>query len=183
MTNTPANTQPTPGPRRNLSGWAINISLIAAIFIGVQWWQARPMASGEAPELSGQLLSGKQFELAGLKGRPVLVHFWATWCPVCKLGEGDIASLAGDHQVITVAMQSGGRDDIIAYLTERELSFPVLSDPYGELASAWGVPGVPASFILDASGTIHSSTMGYTTKPGIEARLWAARHLGAAVEH
>ena len=183
MTNTSTTPEPSPRPRRKLSSWAINISLILAAFICIQWWQTRPMASGKAPALSGPLLSGGQFELSSLKGKPALVHFWATWCPVCKMGEGDIAQLARDYEVITVAMQSGEPGEINAYLAERNLDFPVLSDPYGEFAGTWGVPGVPANFILDASGTIHSSTVGYTTKPGIEARLWAADHLGAEVEH
>lgn len=171
------------GPRSRWSGWAINVSLILFAFICIQWWQTRPMASGKAPDLSGQLLSGMPFELSSLEGKPVLVHFWATWCPVCKMGEGNIAQLAHGHEVITVAMQSGDPTEIGAYLSERDLAFPVLPDPYGEIASAWGVQGVPVNFILDASGTIHSSTVGYTTKPGIEARLWAARHLGAKAQN
>ena len=179
MTNTSATPEPNTRPRRKWSGWAINIGLILIVFLVIQWWQTRSMVSGEAPDLAGQLISGKPFELSSLKGQPVLVHFWASWCPVCKMGEGDIAQLTRGHEVITVAMQSGDPIEISAYLAEKGLTFPVLSDPDGEIASAWGVPGVPANFILDASGTIHSTTVGYTTKQGIEARLWAARHMGA----
>jgi peroxiredoxin len=57
------------------------------------------------------------------------------------------------------------------------LNFPVLPDPYGELASAWGVAGVPASFVVDGAGRIRFATVGHTTEAGLRARLWAAETL------
>lgn len=174
MTASP-NPEPSTGPRRNWSSWAINIALILAFSVAIQWWKARPMASGEAPDLSGQLLNGEQFDLSGLKGKPVLVHFWATWCPVCRMGDQDIDAIAEDFHVVSVAMQSGGSREISSYMGAEGLDFPVVLDEHGHLASDWGVPGVPASFVVDREGQIRSSTLGYTTEIGLRARLWAAQ--------
>ncbi len=77
-----------PPRRRRLSRWALDLALILAVFLGVQWWQARPLASGAAPPLSGLTLNGQAMDLTSLRGTPVLVHFWATWCPACKLVNG-----------------------------------------------------------------------------------------------
>ncbi|HYN79792.1 MAG TPA: protein disulfide oxidoreductase [Lamprocystis sp. (in: g-proteobacteria)] len=159
------------GKRR--SGWLTNLLLILAVFVGVQWWTARPLATGAAPALIGHTLDGAAFDLKDLRGQPVLVHFWATWCPVCKLGNSAIDMIAKDHRVVTVAMQSGSATFIDRFLNEEGLSFPVVPDESGAIASRWGVPGVPATFIIGADGQIVSATMGLSTETGLRARLWA----------
>jgi thiol-disulfide isomerase/thioredoxin len=152
--------------------------LILGVVAAVSWWRSAPLAHGDAPALNGQLLlTGESFDLAGLRGQPALVHFWATWCPVCGLGNGTIDAIAEDYPVITVAMQSGSPADIVGYMTNEGLSFPVIPDPHGELASRWGVRGVPTSFVVDGHGRIRFATVGYTTGIGLRGRLWTARHL------
>lgn len=159
---------------RRLRGWLLNLVLILVIVAGVQWWKGRHLASGEAPTLSGITLEGQTLDLAAYQGRPVLVHFWATWCPVCRLGNGAIDAIARDHQVVSVALQSGDAAEIQQYMTAEALSFAVVPDETGALASPWGVPGVPATFILDPNGHIASSTMGFSSEWGLRTRLWAA---------
>jgi peroxiredoxin len=158
----------------------VNLALVLAVFAGVQWWKGRPLASGEAPTLTGRTLDGHDLDLAALRGEPVLVHFWATWCPLCRLGNGAIDAIARGHRVVTVALQSGGAADVRGFLAEEGLSFPVVPDEDGQLSRQWGVQGVPATFILDAHGHIAFSTMGLSTEPGLRARLWAAAHLRSA---
>lgn len=155
-------------------GWIGNILLIVAIFAAVHWWRARPMASGEAPPLAGIGIDGAPIALADHRGSPLLVHFWASWCPVCKAMDGSIAAIAEDHPVITVAMQSGGADAIQSFLRQAGLGFPVLPDPTGQVASRWGVPAVPATFVLDPEGRIAYATVGFSTESGLRTRLWAA---------
>ena len=168
-----------PGPRRQrLSRWVLNLALILTVFLGVQWWQARPLASGAAPPLSGLTLNGQAMNLASLRGTPVLVHFWATWCPACKLVNGAIDAIAKDHRVMTVAMQSGDSTEVRRFMAQANLGFPVVTDEDGALADRWGVRGVPASFVLDADGQIAYATTGVSTETGLRARLWAAATLG-----
>lgn len=161
-------------PKRRLRGWLANILVILVIFVGVQWFKSRPLASGQAPDLSAPTTMAQPFDLASLRGQPTLVHFWAVWCPVCKLGEGDIEALSSDYQVITVAMQSGSDMEINNYLQKQGLSFDAIADPYGEIATQWGVRGVPASFVLDSSGNIRFASVGYSTGMGLRGKLWAA---------
>jgi thiol-disulfide isomerase/thioredoxin len=107
----------------------------------------------------------------------VLVHFWATWCAVCRLGNGAIEAVARDHRVITVALQSGDAAEIRRYLASEGLAFDVVPDETGALARGWGVPGVPATFVLDPAGRVAFSTLGLTTEWGLRARLWGAAHI------
>jgi peroxiredoxin len=163
-----------PHRRGRARGWLLNLLLILVILGGVQWWKARLMASGEAPPLNAVGLDGRTLDLVDLRGQPVLVHFWATWCPVCRLENGTIDAIARDHRVVTVALQSGDTAEIQRYMTAEGLSFQVMQDETGALASQWGVPGVPATFILDPAGRIAFSTPGISSEWGLRARLWAA---------
>jgi thiol-disulfide isomerase/thioredoxin len=155
--------------------WAINLLLILALFVVVQVWRAQPLAKGPAPALAGTLLDGDRVDLTNLRGEPVLVHFWATWCPICRMGDQDINALSEEFRVISVAMQSGGRRQVAEYMSNEGLDFPVILDEYGKLATIWGVRAVPASFVVDPKGQIRFATMGYTTEIGLRGRLWAAR--------
>jgi len=148
--------------------------VLLVLIFGIRAWQQSGTASGPAPALAGELLDGKPVSLAAFAGRPVLVHFWATWCPICRAEQGSIDALARDVPVITVAMQSGDRDAVVQHLRKEELSFPVLNDPDGVIAAQWGVRAVPASFIVDGAGQIRFLEIGYTTGVGLRLRLWLA---------
>jgi thiol-disulfide isomerase/thioredoxin len=167
-----------PKPKRRLRGLLVNVAVILVIFLGIQWYKSRPLASGAAPPLTGVSVTGESVDLEALRGEPVLVHFWATWCPTCKLEEGSIDSLSRDYQVVTVAMQSGGDREVAAYLRKQGLGFDAVADPYGEIAAEWGVRGVPSSFVLDAGGDISSRNVGYTPGVALRGRLWAATGAG-----
>ncbi len=148
--------------------------MVLVLFLGIRAWQQGGTASGPAPALAGELLDGKPVALAAFAGRPVLVHFWATWCPICRAEQGSIDALARTAPVITVAMQSGDRAAVARHLRKEALHFPVLNDPDGVLAAQWGVRAVPASFIVDGAGQIRFVEVGYTTGAGLRLRLWLA---------
>lgn len=161
-------------PKRRWRRWATELGLVILVVFAIQWWQARDSISGQAPVLQGRLLTGERFDLAELKGSPALVHFWATWCPLCRLEEDSIDGIADDFPVVTIATTSGEAVEVKAYLAEKGLDFPVLLDESGDIGREWGVKGVPASFILDGEGNIAHTTVGYSTGIGLRLRLWLA---------
>jgi thiol-disulfide isomerase/thioredoxin len=160
-------------PRRWLR-WLRDLALLLALFAAVQWWQARDLVKDQAPPLAGLLIDGTPWQLNPADG-PYLVHFWATWCPICRLEQGSIDSIARDHPVITIATSSGTAEELQAYMREHGLGKAVMLDEDGHLARAWGVSGVPASFVVDRSGAISHAGMGYSTGWGLRLRLWLAR--------
>lgn len=162
-------------PRARYWRWLRDIFLVLVVVFGVQWWQSRDLPLGAAPSLAGADLQGQPLALLNQQGKPVLVHFWATWCPICRLEEGSIASIAEDHAVLTVATNSGSAEEVAAYLKEQGVDFPVILDESGDLARRWNVHGVPASFVINDEGDIDYAAVGYSTELGLRARLFLAR--------
>ena len=75
---------------------------------GISWWKSRDAATGNLSGFNVELLDGSRFEISAFSGKPVLLHFWATWCPVCGLQQGSVESIAQDYPVVTIASWSEG---------------------------------------------------------------------------
>jgi thiol-disulfide isomerase/thioredoxin len=155
--------------------WVLEALAIIAVVVAVSLWQTRGLPEGPAPALAGTGIDGKPLSLAetlrAADGKPVLVVFWATWCPVCKAEDGNIQSISRDTPVISVAMQS---ENVAKHMQERGLNFAAIDDRDATLASAWNVRGVPSHFILDGAGNVRFRVVGYATTWGLRARLWWA---------
>ena len=164
--------------------WGVELLILVAIVAAVSLWQNRGLAEGIAPPLAGTRTDGS-FAKVGAGGTALadrtaqLVVFWATWCGVCRAEAGNIEAVAADWPVISVAMQSGDRDEIARYLAEKKLTLPAIEDDDGDISIAWGVKVVPAHFIVDPAGNIRFRVLGYTTELGLRARLWWAQNVAA----
>jgi peroxiredoxin len=133
---------------------------------------------GQAPPIDGTGVDGSALSLASLRGRPTLVHFWSTWCPVCKLEDKSLDSLARDHAVLTVAVDSGSAAEVASWMNQRGLRFATIADEDGHLAKRYGVRGLPTTFVLDQQGEVRFAETGYTSGLGLRARLWWAGRKG-----
>ena len=163
--------------KRRLRPWqrrVLFVVLLVIVYFSAQLYSQRHLASGASPLFSAATMKGRVIDQNIWQDQPVLLHFWATWCPVCKLEQGMINSLAKDYRVITVAMNSGGEDAIEQYLVENGLDFPVIVDPDGNLASRFGVSGVPTGFVIDRAGQIRFKEIGLTSSWGWRLRLQLA---------
>jgi thiol-disulfide isomerase/thioredoxin len=168
-----------PRPRRpRWRRWALEAAIFLAVFLAFQAWQLRDAARGPAPDIAGQHLDGTPFDLAGWRaqhaGRPVLLYFWAEWCPVCKTTAGTVSAIAGDWPVTTIAMQSGGAAEVAAHMAARGYTWPTLADAQGEITKRFGFAGVPAFAVIDPRGEIRFVAMGWTSELGLRLRLWWA---------
>lgn len=175
----PPRTPSARSPSQRYRRWLLEALILIGVLVAVHAWQTRNTAHGVAPALDGVDLDGTAVSLAALRGQPVLVHFWATWCPVCRAEQDNIAGIAADHPVLSVVLEDTGTAELQEYMRKANLDFPVLRDPDGVLAARYGVRGVPASFIVDADGTIRFTEVGYTTEAGLRLRLWLAANSGS----
>ena len=157
---------------KHLRSWLVYIVLFLVVMQGANWWKTRDAPGGNLAEFSGVLMDGTAFTIAEFAGKPVLFHFWATWCPICDLQKNNVQSISQDYPVITIASWSEGEAEVKAYMLENQLTFPVMLDNSGKLAQTFGLKGVPASFILDPHGEIRFIETGYSTEPGLRFRLW-----------
>ena len=175
--NSPDKTAKPRFVQRTALRWGIQIGIVLIVFLAVRAWMARDMAAGQAPEFEAQLLDGTPVTLANYADEPMLLHFWATWCPICRLEEGEIVRLSQSHPVLTVAMQSGAEEEVRDHLNERERELAVINDPQGALAARYNVRGVPSTFIIDPDGEILFRKQGYAPPLELRFRLWLARWL------
>lgn len=151
----------------------LEILFFIILYLILRAYMQRDMVHGMAPPIQAVTLTKQEFSLAGAN-KPILVHFWATWCGICKLEQDSIQSISQDYSVITIAMQSGSEQEIAEYLSEHELNFAVINDVSGEISARYGVAGVPASFIVDQADRIVTAERGFTTELGLRLRMWWA---------
>jgi thiol-disulfide isomerase/thioredoxin len=162
-------------PSNKWRSYTINTLLIVVVVSSIRLWQQRDMVSGAAPVLKGVTLTQKLYQLPTHPDQPTLVHFWASWCSICRTEQGNIAAIARDFpNTITVAMNSGLTNEVTQYMQEQGIAFPTVNDPDGSISAAWGVHAVPASFIIAPDGQIQFVEVGYTTEIGLRLRLWWA---------
>lgn len=160
--------------KRRWTRWMLELAAIVLFIALLNAYNSRGAPTGPAPEISGQLLDGSTASLQAMRGQPVLVNFWATWCPICGMEQSTIDALADDYPVLTVAMDEATAEEILAYMKDKGVDYPVLHDPDYRIARQYGVRGVPSSFIIDAAGNIRFVETGYTTSLGLRMRLWWA---------
>ena len=114
--------------------------------------------SGPAPSMTTTIVdeAGNAFRLDRYRGTPLLINFWATWCPPCvaelpALDRAAIA-LAGSVTVLLVSVDRGGKAKALPFLKQRAITTPVIGfDPKAALSREMGVRGLPTTFLIDAN--------------------------------
>jgi hypothetical protein len=94
---------------------------------------------------------------------------------VCRLDQQTVDALSREHVVLSVASESGPDTNVLTYMHQNGLTFPTLVDSDGSLARRYGVRAFPTFFVINSSGEIRSTEVGYTTRWGLLARLFLAR--------
>ena len=106
--------------------------------------------------------------------KPILVHFWATWCPSCKLEAPNIEFISKHYNVITIAVNSGSSTEVNKYVQENDFTFKVVNDKDSSYASEFKISVFPTTFIYDKNRDLVFSEVGYTSTVGLYLRmLWA----------
>ena len=114
---------------------------------------------------------GKTIDLSSYKGEPLVIHFWATWCPTCKLEASNIDDLSKDYNVVSIAVTSGSNEMINTFMEKRQLNYKVISDAEGNLAKKFNIQGYPTTLIYTKKGKLKFAEVGYSTTVGLKARL------------
>jgi len=150
------------------------LTAIAATVIG--YLRAPSYDNADLPNIQVSKLYGLAYDSTEKPDEPYVLHFWATWCPVCRTEAGNIDALAKDAKVITVAVKSGGLQKIQDYMRENGLTFPVINDQNGAIATQFKISVFPTTIIVGKNGKVFWAESGYSTTWGLKLRLWLAKH-------
>jgi len=124
------------------------------------------IASGDqAPEFRLQAMDGSLINLSDFRGKVVMVHFWATWCPPCVeelplLDRLYRTVVDKDFQLLAVSVDEGGAPAVAAFLKKNGLTLPVLLDPDRMIAGLYGTYKFPETYIVDRQGVVRYKVIG-----------------------
>lgn len=147
--------------------------------------QAKPNLKVEAgypaPDFTLSTLDGKVVTLSQLKGKPVYINFWATWCPPCRDEMPEIQRFFEKHKeevnilLINLTVSEKSPAEVKKFLERNGYIFPVLLDTDGSVARSYLVRAIPTSFFLDAQGIIRYKYTGPVTVTLLEDALKLAQ--------
>ncbi len=148
-----------------------HVFLISILILGSAWiWQSRvpvdyipaskdpqPAVGHPAPDFTLTTLDGQTFTLSDLRGTPVVLNFWATWCGPCRAEMPELVSAANryDPKVRVIGVDQGEPpEDVQAFADELGIGFPIPLDRDMSVADNYRVTGMPTTFFIDRDGII-----------------------------
>ncbi len=121
----------------------------------------------EHPEFALKDLGGKTWTFSELRGKVVLVNFWATWCPPCRKEMPDLETLYGrfgSKGLVVLGISDEEAAKVEPFIRERKVSFPVLLDPGRKVNEMFVVDGIPKSFVYDRDGKLVAQSIDMRTQ-------------------
>jgi peroxiredoxin len=130
----------------------------------------------KAPNFSLQTQNGKVIELSKLKGKVVLVNFWATWCPPCRAEIPDFIEVYNTYkskgfEIIGIALDEEGWSKVAPYVKEAKMNYPVVLGSAEVVQQYGNIESIPTTFIIDKNGYIAGRQVGVLSKTALEQKL------------
>lgn len=137
--------------------------------------KTQPDPSHPAPNFAIHLPDGSTTNLTGYRGRPVILNFWATWCPPCRLEMPDLVRAYEAHKheglVILAIDDAEAHEQVAAFVKEFGMTMPVIIDPQGDVMATYKTNSLPSSFFIDRNGVVRLRWIGLLTPDALEQGL------------
>jgi thiol-disulfide isomerase/thioredoxin len=128
-----------------------------------------------APDFTLQELSGKSVTLSDMKGKVVLLEFWATWCPPCRASIPGIERLHEKYKnkgvvVLAVSLDEGGWDGVQSFVKEHGIQYTVLKGN-DDVGAKYQVRSIPMLLVIDKEGKIMRRYLGFGSDEDVESDI------------
>jgi thiol-disulfide isomerase/thioredoxin len=133
-----------------------------------------PTVGAPAPDFSLQQLGAGRLRLSDLKGKPVIINFWATWCAPCKeeMPLLDQAASRYSDELIVLGVNAGEAAEVIQpYIDSTGINFPILLDSDEKLADLYFVRNFPMTFFVDSQGVLQAQHIGLLQETSLSRYL------------
>ena len=128
------------------------------------------------PDFWLQLKDGRYVRLSDLRGKPVVINFWATWCPPCRAEMPEFVKVAADEDIIVLAVNDGEDRGLVEdFAAAFGMTMPVVLDRDSMLSERYLVQGLPTTYFVDSEGKLSSLAVGQLTPEALDERLTAVR--------
>ncbi|EEL55018.1 AhpC/TSA [Bacillus cereus Rock4-2] len=132
-----------------------------------------------APDFTLTKLDGINVKLSDLKGKKVILNFWATWCGPCQQEMPDMEAFYKEHKEnveilavnYTPSEKGGGEEKVSNFAKEKGITFPILLDKNIDVTTAYKVITIPTSYFIDTKGVIQDKFIGPMTQKEMEKRV------------
>lgn len=199
MTTAQLTATPVPGGTRQMLPY-LKLAVAILVIAGAIWFIEGGRLSEEPSQASAVTLTGlsggvtprigqpspgftlealnwptESIDLADLRGRPVLVNFWATWCPPCRGEMPDLEALAQEHRaagLVVVAINlEEDRATVERYAGALGLSMPIGLDRDGRVSTRFNLTALPTSYFIDREGVVRDLNIGALTSKGLRTKV------------
>jgi cytochrome c biogenesis protein CcmG/thiol:disulfide interchange protein DsbE len=153
------------------------ISLLVAIgFALPQVNRVEAQSKLKAPNFTLKTAEGKVYELSKLKGKVVIVNFWATWCGPCRVEIPDFIEVYKKHkdkgvEIIGISVDEDGWDVVRPFIKKNGINYPIVMQDERVSRDYGGISAIPTTFIVDKEGYVVFGRAGVLTKAQLESRL------------
>ena len=134
-----------------------------------------PSVGRAAPDFALQLLDGSRMTLSGLRGKPVILNFWATWCPPCRTEMPDLQAVWQEHQsegVVIVGVDLGEDPATVqSYVSRVGVTYPIALDIDQRVGETYGTGSLPTTYFIDRNGTVRDRYTGGMNKRVMVSKL------------
>ena len=157
-----------------------HLSSILILLAGLFWiWFSRipsdsdssqfisaPQESFLAPDFNLTTLSGDNFNLSNLRGSPVIINFWASWCPPCRAEMPSLQQVFAEYEdlgLIIAAVNATNQDsisEVSSFVSQNNLAFPIPMDKTGSVSRSYNLHSLPTTVFIDSQGIIRKVIIG-----------------------
>lgn len=152
----------------------LSVIFVAIIIVNITGCNKQSNTTGQqqsavesklAPDITVKSINNESLTLSSLKGKVVILNFWATWCPPCREEIPSMmklnSTMAGKpFQMVAVSIDEGGKKAVEDFFTESHFSLPAYLDSDTSAAKIYGITGVPETFVIDKNGVIVKKVIG-----------------------